>query len=100
MTNSKVMLREDRHSSLAEAGAGQWRIFRGSGKALGNRRPGGGGFTNDLQFGVGNVPRLRHDLAELYRASLDEVRLTGFGPFPYHAGWRGEAYIRPIRGHR
>src|SRR6266852_9612038 len=100
MTNSKVMLREDRHSSLAEAGAGRWRIFRRSGKTLGNRRPGGGGFTNDSQFGVGNVPRLRHDLAELYRAPLDEVRFTGFGPFPYHAGWRREPDAGPARRHR
>src|SRR6266852_5063891 len=100
MTNSKVTLREDRHSSLAEAGAGRWRIFRRAGKTLGDRHPGNRGFTNDLQFGVGDVPRLRHDLAELYRAPLDEVRFTGFGPFPYHAGWRGEAHIRPIRGHR
>src|SRR5229473_1536893 len=100
MTNSKVMLREDRHSSLAEAGAVRWRIFWRAGKTLRNRHPGRGGFTNNSQFGVGNVPRLRHDLAELYRAPFDEVRFTRLGPLPYHAGWRGESDVGPVRGHR
>src|SRR5260370_1160804 len=98
----KLLAGEIRDGShvVVEAGAGRWRIFRRAGKTLGDRHPGNRGFTNDLQFGVGDVPRLRHDLAELYRAPLDEVRFTGFGPFPYHARWRGEAHIRPIRGHR
>src|SRR5712692_55758 len=100
MTNSKVMLREDRHSSLAEAGAGRWRIFRRSGKTLRNRHPGGGGFANDSQFCVGNVPRLRDDLAKLYRAALDAVRFTRLHPLPYRAGWRGEPDVRPMLGHR
>src|ERR1700730_11807332 len=100
MTNSKVMLREERHSSSAEAGAGRRGIFRRAGKALRNRHPGGGGFTNDSQFGVGDVPRLRHDLAKFDRAALDEVRFTRLRPLPYRAGWRGEPDVRPMLGHR
>src|SRR5262245_59484005 len=81
---SQAVPRSEKPSSLPlrEASArGRW-VFGRASKTLGNRHPKSRSFPNHLQFGIGNIPHLGHDLTELYRVSLHTILLDRHIPFP------------------